>query len=166
MGGSAYTVDDDGNLIAYPSTTLTYDQANRLKTYASEGTTTTYVYDGDGKRASKTVGTTATNYQYDANRSLPVVLTDGTLRYVWGNGLAYATDTSGNVQDVYHTNGLGSVRAVTNASGVVAQTYQTDEFGVSALTQGTVSQPFLFGGASRAAGSNLTLLRGSLRHER
>lgn len=83
MGGNAYTVDNDGNLTAYPGVTLTYDQANRLKTYASGATTTTYVYDGDGKRASKTVGATTTSYQYDANCSLPVVLTDGSLKYVY-----------------------------------------------------------------------------------
>lgn len=44
-----------------------------------------------------------------------VVLTDGTLKYVYGLGLAYAVDTSGNLQ-IYHTDGLGSVRAITNGS--------------------------------------------------
>ncbi|HEX5415108.1 MAG TPA: hypothetical protein VFZ25_05535, partial [Chloroflexota bacterium] len=45
---------------------------------------TTYAYDGDGKRASKTVGSTTTSYVYDVNGSLPNVLTDGTLKYVYG----------------------------------------------------------------------------------
>src|SRR5438876_933731 len=40
------------------------------------------------------------------NRSLPVVLTDGTLTYVWGTRLAYAMDSSGLGQDGSHT-GLG-----------------------------------------------------------
>ena len=58
---------------------------------------------------------------YDANRSLPVVLTDGTLKYVWGNGLAYATDSSGNIQNVYHDDGLGSVRAITDRKSGLAR---------------------------------------------
>jgi YD repeat-containing protein len=139
VGGQSYAVDNDGNLTAYPSTTLTYDQANRLKTFTTGGTTTTYAYDGDGKRASKVVGSTTTSYAYDVNRSLPVVLTDGTLKYVWGNGLAYATNTSGTVRNVYHDDGLGSVRAITDANGNVSQTYQTDEFGMPRLTLKTTS---------------------------
>ncbi|MBI2941918.1 MAG: hypothetical protein HYY04_15930, partial [Chloroflexi bacterium] len=42
--------------------------------------------------------------------------------YVWGLGLAYAVDGSGTAQ-VYHTDGLGSVRAITNADGKVVETY-------------------------------------------
>ncbi len=122
---------------------------------------TTYTYDGDGKRASKTVGGTTTNYVYDVNRSLPVVLEDGTLRYVWGVGLAYAVDGSGNVQ-VYHPDGLGSVRAITDASASVVETYQTDEFGVSAQSQGSVSQPFHYTGEQRDAESGFVYTQGEV----
>lgn len=47
--------------------------------------------------------------------------------------------------------GLGSVRALTNASGNVVQTYGTDEFGVphGSLTQGTRTQPFGYTGEQR-----------------
>jgi hypothetical protein len=65
---------------------------------------------GDGNRVSKTVGSTTASYVCDPDRSLPVVLAVGTLAYVWGLDLAYATDTSGNVQDIYHTHGLGSAQ--------------------------------------------------------
>ncbi len=85
----------------------------------------TYVYEGDGKRTSKTVGGTQTNYVYDVDASLPVLLDDGTHKYVWGLGLAFAVDSSGNPL-VYHADGLGSVRALTDSSGNVVQTYQGD----------------------------------------
>ena len=55
--------------------------------------------------------------------SLLVLLDDGTYKYVWGLGLAFAADT-GAIPLVYHTDGLGSVRALTNGSGSVVQTYQ------------------------------------------
>jgi RHS repeat-associated protein len=52
---------------------------------------------------------------------------------------------------VYHTDGLGSVRALTDNTGSVVQTYQTDEFGVplASGTQGSNSQPFAFTGEER-----------------
>ena len=81
------------------------------------------------------------DYTYDVNASLPVLLDDGTHKYVWGIGLAFAVDTSGNPL-VYHTDGLGSVRALTDASGNVVQTYQYDEYGNVVSRSGGVSQPF------------------------
>ena len=72
------------------------DQANRLKTASVGGTGSTYAYDGDGKRASKTVGGTQTGYTYDVNASLPVLLDDGTHKYVWGLALAFAVNSSDN----------------------------------------------------------------------
>jgi RHS repeat-associated protein len=144
----ADTVNANGNPTGRGSDSFAYDQANRLTSATVGGTTSTYVYDGDGKRVSQTVGGTTTSYVYDVNTALPVVLTDGTLKYVYGNGLAYAVDGSGNVQ-VYHTDGLGSVRAITDANGNVTRTYQTDEFGVPGQTTGNDVQPFQYAGQQR-----------------
>ncbi|MBI2940050.1 MAG: hypothetical protein HYY04_06380, partial [Chloroflexi bacterium] len=113
---------------------------------------TTYAYDGDGKRVSLMLGATGptTTYVSDVNRSLPVVLeetTGGTTRkYVWGLGLAYAVQVvSGTEQvEVYHTDGLGSVRAVTDDAAEVVRAYDTDEFGVPTVTQGAGEQPFRY----------------------
>lgn len=158
VGSTTYTVDSSGNLVARGSDSFTYDQANRLTSATLSGTTSTYVYDGDGKRTRKTVGTTMTNYVYDADTALPNVLADGTLKYVYALGLTYAVDASGNVQ-VYHTDGLGSVRAITDGSGNVIPTYQTDEFGVPTQTQGTNGQPFQYTGQQRDAETGLYYLR-------
>ena len=140
-----HNIGANGNLTARASDTFAYDQANRLKSASVSGTSSTYSYDGDGKRASKTVGGTQTNYTYDVNASLPVLLDDGTHKYVWGLGLAFAVDTSGNPL-VYHTDGLGSVRALTDASGSVVQTYQYDEYGNVMASSGSITQPFQYTG--------------------
>jgi len=54
--------------------------------------------------------TTSTNssvgYLYDVNKALPDVLADGTYTYVYGVGLTYAVDGSGNLE-VYHTDAFG-----------------------------------------------------------
>src|SRR6266852_5915046 len=91
-----------------------------------------YTYDGDGNRVSKQLtfsgGSQTTSYVYDVAGGLPVLLDDGQRKYVWGLGLAYATDESGNVVGVYHTDGLGSVRAMTDVEGTVVQTRSTDAY--------------------------------------
>ena len=156
-GATTYTVNANGNLTMRDADSFAYDQANRLISATVGGTTTTYAYDGDGRRASKTIDG-MTSYINDINAALPQVLTDGTFKYVYGLSLAYAVDSSANVQ-VYHIDGLGSVRALTDASGDVVQTYRTDEFGIPTQTQGSSTQPFQFTGQQRDPESGLYYLR-------
>jgi RHS repeat-associated protein len=152
-------VDANGNVVARDQDSFSDDQANRLVSATVGGTTATYSYDGDGKRATKTVGTSAPiTYTYDINQSLPMLLSDGTRNYVYGLGLAFSVDTSGNLA-VYHTDGLGSVRALTDPNGNIVQTYQADEFGVPALTQGSSAQPFGYAGQQTDAESAFQYLR-------
>ncbi len=162
VNGVGYSSDANGNLtVRGTNGSFSYDQANRLKSANVAGALTAYAYDGDGKRTSKAVSGTTTSYLYDVNRPLPVLLEDGTRKYVWGLGLAYAIDSSNNVE-VFHTDGLSSVRAITDGSGALVQAYQTDEFGVPALTEGTRAQPFGFIGEQRDAETGLVYLRARL----
>ena len=66
-----------------------------------------------------------------------------TRKYVWGLGLAYAVESSGNVL-VYHTDGLGSVRALSDGAGLVVQAYGYDEYGMALVSEGGVEQPFRY----------------------
>ncbi|MBI4494020.1 MAG: RHS repeat-associated core domain-containing protein, partial [Chloroflexi bacterium] len=86
------------------------------------------------------------------------LLEDGTRKYVWGQGLAYAVDSLGTVE-VQHADGLGSVRALTDGTAQVVQTYQSDEFGVQTQSQGTRSQPFEYTGEQRDAETGFVYLR-------
>jgi RHS repeat-associated protein len=65
---------------------------------------------------------------------------------------------------VYHTDGLGSVRAIsdgTTPTPLVVQTYATDEFGIpdAAGTQGSLSQAMQYTGEPRDAESGFVYLR-------
>jgi RHS repeat-associated protein len=159
-GTTSYTVNTAGNLTNRGSDSFSYDQPNRLTSATTSTGSGTYVYDGDGKRISKTVGSTTTSYVYDVGGGLPIVLDDGSRKYVWGAaGLAYSVDKSTAAVQVYHTDGLGSVRAITDSTGSVVQAYQTDEFGIPTQTQGTSAQPFGFTGEQRDPEDGLVYLR-------
>jgi RHS repeat-associated protein len=159
-GTTNYTVNNAGNETARGSDAFGYDQVNRLTSASVSGATGAYHYDGDGKRTSKTVGSTTTSYAYDIAGGLPNVLDDGARKYVWGaGGLAYTVDKSTAAIAAYHTDGLGSVRAITDGTGSVVQTYQTDEFGIPTLSQGTSGQPFGYTGEQRDPESGLLYLR-------
>jgi hypothetical protein len=55
-----------------------------------------------------------------------------------------------NTVQVVHTDGLGSVRALTDGNGTVVQDYQTDAFGVPTATDGpNYQQRFQFTGEQR-----------------
>ncbi|MEO5965998.1 MAG: RHS repeat-associated core domain-containing protein, partial [Candidatus Limnocylindrales bacterium] len=149
-GALAISVNANGNTTAKGPDTFTYDQPNRLKTATVGGATETYVYDGDGVRFSRQVGGgTPIRYVSDINRSLPVTIDDGSRKYVYGLGLAYAV--SGSTIEVYHPDRLGSTRAITDAAGGVTATYRTDEWGIPTASTGSSTQPFRFTGEPQDA---------------
>jgi RHS repeat-associated protein len=136
-GGASVTVNANGNQTAKGADSYTYDQANRLKSVTVGGVTTTYTYDGDDNRVAATTSGTTTHYVYDVAGGLPTLLDDGTRKYVWGHGLSFNVAKTGGAVELYSTDGLGSVRALSDATGGITQTYQTDEFGVPTAS-GTV----------------------------
>ena len=153
-GASPVTVSAVGVTTARGADTFAYDQANRLTQATVAGLTESSAYDGDGVRASRQVGAgPLTRYVTDPAAGLPVTIDDGSRKYVWGLGLAYAV--SGTGIEVYHADRLGSVRALTDAAGTVIATYRSDEFGIPLSATGSSTQPFRYTGEpSDASGLN------------
>ncbi|MBV9322915.1 MAG: AHH domain-containing protein, partial [Chloroflexi bacterium] len=161
-GSTTYTVNAAGNVTARGSDAFGFDQANRLTSATTSTGSGTYVYDGDGKRVSKTVAGVTTSYVYDVGGGLPVLLDDGAQKYVWGtSGLAESVNKTSGAVAIYHTDGLGSVRALSDSTGNVTQTYQTDEFGIpfTSGAQGSSTQPFGFTGQQADPENGLMYLR-------
>ncbi|MGH7540926.1 MAG: DUF6531 domain-containing protein, partial [Gemmatimonadota bacterium] len=55
-GSTTYDYDENGNQTRKAQQLFTYDLANRLRTHVSGNTTTTYLYDGEGKRLRAQTG--------------------------------------------------------------------------------------------------------------
>lgn len=161
-GTTTYDYDSRGNRTTVtpsggPTTTLAYDQANRLTGY---GSTATYEYDGDGLRMSKTVSSTTTQQTWDVSGELPLLLVDGTTSYINGpSGFPIAQVTSGGTVSYYHQDQLGSTPALSNSSGSIAATYTYDPFGFLTASTGSLTTPLGYNGQYTDAETGLLYLR-------
>jgi len=156
-GSTAVTVDAKGNMTGFGANTYTFDEANHLRSATVGGSTETYVYDGDGTRFSRQIGgNPAIRYVSDVAGKLPQTISDGTRKYVYGLGLAYAV--SGTTLEIYHADRLDSTRSLTNSGGTVTDRYAYNEWGTATHVSGTSAQPFAFTGQPGDA-TGLTYLR-------
>jgi RHS repeat-associated protein len=137
--------DANGDLTGLGSATYAYDLLGRLAGSTGGDGTATYSYDGDGNRASSTVNGTSTSYVWDANGHLPSLIgaLDGSgapdQSYVYGNGPVFGT--YGGATNFFHSDYLGSITAVTDASGDSEWQYAYDPYGGATATAGTASAP-------------------------
>jgi RHS repeat-associated protein len=148
--GQPVVYDTDGNMTSGPlngaTATYTFDARNRLTGIG----TSSYVYDAQGNRVSTTNGAVTTRYVVDPNAQLPRVLMEttatgtATAYYVYGLGLISREDATS--YQTYHYDLRGSTVKLTNAAGVVTDSYQYGPYGELAATTGTTANPFKYNG--------------------
>lgn len=133
--------------------TYTYDFEDRLRS-ANNGAVR-IVYDGDGNRASKTVGGVTTRYLVDdlsPSRYSQVVeeLVGGAVErtYTYGERLiSQRQRRNGDWQtSFYGYDAYGNVRFLTDGGGAVTDTYTFDAFGLLTAVTGTTPNNYLFNG--------------------
>jgi RHS repeat-associated protein len=114
-----------------------------------------YSYDAQGRRRSKTVGTTTTHYDYDLQgRLLGEDRVPGDYVYLDGEPLARVdynlSDWSGNVAGwniaYYHNNPLGAPLQTTDRLGQISWNAQLDPFGKAAPLNPAITQNLRFPG--------------------
>jgi RHS repeat-associated protein len=161
---TTYTYDANGSERTSTNgsnvTTYTYDVRNKMVGAAAGYSTSTYVYDDAGNRVAETVsqyGTAVTTYYLtDTNNptgyAQPVEEHQGSTggtpsrTYFIGDRAFGQSDGQDNASYLL-TDGHGSTRVMTSASGAITATFAYDAFGgaigFGASTAGTI---FLFGG--------------------
>jgi RHS repeat-associated protein len=161
-GATGYTWDSNGNMIGKGGASYTWDVLDRMIGITDGATVSTYAYNGDGVRLSKTVGAVTTQYVQDVAAPLPLVLAETTAgqtsHYVYGNDLVTQIDPAGTIA-FYHPDGLGSTRALSNAAGQQTDWYTYDVFGATRAHTGTAVQDFTFTGEQADDESGLVFLR-------
>jgi RHS repeat-associated protein len=146
MDAAGFQYDMLGNLKATPDgTTYTYDAANRLVQTVKGTVTTTYQYDALGHLVRRAVNGVATDFVLDEGGRLPRLLGEvqGTTETLYAHGPdglhAQRQWLNGVAQGMVYPlgDGLGSVRNLTDASGVVTRSVSYDAWGVLRHATGT-----------------------------
>lgn len=146
-----------------------YDAENRLVKVEDfvEGNptaafTSTYRYDGLGRRIEKIANGQTTRYIYDGEDIL--LEYDGTntlqARYTHGPGIDEPIAvTKGGATFFYHQDGLGSVTDLTDSAGTTAKSYAYDAYGNILESPGAVEQPYTYTGREFDSESGLYYYR-------
>jgi RHS repeat-associated protein len=152
---TGFTYDAAGNMTHDASHSYTYDAENRL-TQVDGGTTASYVYDVEGRRVEKSVGTTKTEYLYDLNGNVISELNQSTWLnvYLRLNGSLFAQYTVGGPRTQFvHVDHLGSTRLLTTMTKSVADSLDYLPFGEQIA--GDTGTTHKFTGKERDAESGL-----------
>ena len=166
-----YTYDANGNLATKTSkanptqiTTYTWDAQDQLvQIDFPDATNATYKYDGLGRRIEKNVNGTITRYVYDGEDIF--LEYDGTntfvARYSHGDQVdqPLAVQRAGVGFFYYQADHQGSIRNLTDSSGVVANGYVYDSYGRTLTISESIVQPFTYTGRERDAESGLYYYR-------
>jgi YD repeat-containing protein len=128
------------------STTYAYDDENRLIQVNTGTGVIAFAYDPFGRRISRSVDGTVIQYVYDQDAIIAVYDPSGNVIARYAHGLAIDEPLAvqqGSSIHFYHADALGSIVALTNTSGGLAQTYSYDSFG-NVTPNGSVVQPYTF----------------------
>lgn len=169
--GLGYTYDEMGERTktkptSGPATSYGYDQAGNLASVSrpAEGEipaiADSYGYNGDGLRASQTVGATTSYLAWDPTTSTPLVLNDGQNSYVYGadDQPVEQVDGEGNILYMHHDQ-QGSTRMLTSPTGAVSATTTYDAYGNRIGTTGTGTTSLGYDGQLTSPDTGLIYLR-------
>ena len=148
-----YTYDANGNTTKRTTSgqvdaevvEYTYDALNRLTQYKdAQNNVTTYAYNADGERVSKTQNGVTTNYYWDRGYISAETAGSSTVTNYVGVGGVFARK-SGTQTDYLFKNGHGDVTAKVSG-GVVTKTYNYDAYGVEKNPDANDTNPFRYCG--------------------
>jgi len=126
-------------------------------------TVSSYFYDVDGIRSRKVVDGETVDFLTDANRAYAQVVketnaTTGDITdYLYGDDLIKQSKAANDSYYLY--DGLGSTRALTDATGSIINTYDYESFGSVLNQTGTTENNYLFTGEQYDAGLDNYYLR-------
>jgi RHS repeat-associated protein len=129
-GLSTYTWDNNGNLLAKGATNYTWDFDDRLVGISGPSTSASYVYGYQGERIKKTVSGTETSYLYLSEDIVKETSGGVSANYLHGIGIdePVMMDRVG-ARSYYFSDGLGSIREMTDAAGTLQNSYTCGAWG-------------------------------------
>lgn len=138
-GPYQYSYDNNGNQTGITSTlgdyssSTTFNVDNRLASAVTTfGTTTinsTFVYDGDGGRVKKIVGTTTTRYISKLYECDTTGANTSCSRFIWAGDTRIATVATNGTLHYWHGDHLGSSSVITDSTGAKVQALTYSPYG-------------------------------------
>ena len=163
-GAASYVYDANGSRTSRSGgsgdATYGYNSDGLLDFLSYEGLSESYIYDGENRRVATLEGDKRTGFVLDEGTNPYAVLVEtagsSSVTYTYGLGLV-SQETSGSVR-YFLTDGLGSVRLVTDENGAVTADYAYDAFGNELSGQDPDAYRYRYTGQSAERGE-LTYLR-------
>ena len=146
-GGVTQNYDGNGNLRFDGQSTYTNDAVNRMTGAQTAEHTATYVFDSFDRRISKTVDGSTAAYLFDGDHIVAEYESGALARkFVYGPGIDEPLMMIiGENRYFYHANEQGSVLALSNASGALAETYLYSPYGELGF-EAALGNPYLYTG--------------------
>lgn len=151
-------------------TTYSYDQAQQLTGYvgpdhsytgpgAAPTVSQTYLQDGDGLRQQKVTNGVESNEVWELSGTLPLLIEEGADAYIHGpGGLPIEQIRRDGSVRYLHTDGHGSISALTDTNGTEVGRYGYDDYGRTTSTAGE-NIPFGYDGQLTDPQTGLQYLR-------
>ncbi|MBI3608821.1 MAG: hypothetical protein HY207_12710 [Nitrospirae bacterium] len=148
FGSQTLTYDLNGNLTSDGVTTHTWDARNRLAGLTSPTTTASFQYDPFGRRMTKTINGTTRSFLYDGQNPVQELAgTTPTANLLTGLGIdEYFTRTDAAGSRSFLTDALGSTMVLADAGGAVATAYAYEPFGKTTTAGAASSNAFQYTG--------------------
>jgi RHS repeat-associated protein len=147
FGGTSFTYDANGNLTSDGVRSYTWNARDQLASLTGS-VNGAFAYDGVGRRRSKTIGGTTTQFLYDGLN--PVQELSGgspTANLLLGLGIdEFFTRTDSTGVRTYLTDALGSSVALTDGSGAIQTEYTFEPFGATSATGASTNNAHAFTG--------------------
>lgn len=134
-GSKTYTYDINSNILTGDGKSFTWDAQDRLTSVTAGSTVTTFAYGAGNERIKKTQG--ADTHLYFGK--MLEVHNGITEQYYYAGPLLVAKKNLLGYKSWYHSDRLGSIRLMTNASGAEVRDYDYYAFGETLSTTGTAN---------------------------
>jgi RHS repeat-associated protein len=159
FGGTSFSYDDNGNLTSDGVRSYTWNARKELASLTGP-VNGTFAYDAFGRRRSKTVGGTTTQFLYDGLNPVQELQSGTpTANLLTGLGIdEYFTRTDAAGVRNLLTDALGSTVALADGSGTLQTEYSYEPFGGTTASGGGTSNSFAFTGRE-ADGTGLYFYR-------
>jgi len=147
FNGTTLAYDANGNLLNDGTNTYTWDARNHLSGIAGANSAA-FVYDPFGRRASKTINGTATQFLYDGlNPAQELQAGTPSANMLTGLGIdEYFQRTDASGTNSYLSDTIGSTLALTDPAGTIQTSYIYEPFGNATVSGASSGNPIQFTG--------------------